>query len=87
MIVFLNKIKIVYDNYTNLLETFNRKDVKTITCINQHYYNLLYNNSYYNKNLIEFDLIHPDGIGMKFIPLILKKKVQKSPILLAVIFI
>lgn len=68
---FLKNIKIEYENYEELIRILNNSETKTVTCINQYYFNLLYKNISYLNNLLKFDLIHPDGIGMKLVPLVL----------------
>lgn len=59
-------INIFFANYSDILNQIFSENTRTIACANQHYLNLAYENSEYKKNLNSFDLIFPDGIGLKW---------------------
>jgi N-acetylglucosaminyldiphosphoundecaprenol N-acetyl-beta-D-mannosaminyltransferase len=59
-------IEIFFANYDEILDKIFSDDIRTITCANQHYLNLAYGNKEYHKNLNSFDLIFPDGVGLKW---------------------
>ena len=59
-------IDIYFANYNEILEKIFSEDIRTIACANQYYLNLAFENKDYKKNLNAFDLIFPDGIGLKW---------------------
>jgi N-acetylglucosaminyldiphosphoundecaprenol N-acetyl-beta-D-mannosaminyltransferase len=59
-------IDIFFANYNEILERIFSEDIRTVTCANQHYLNLAYESKDYRKNLNSFDLIFPDGVGLKW---------------------
>jgi N-acetylglucosaminyldiphosphoundecaprenol N-acetyl-beta-D-mannosaminyltransferase len=59
-------IDIFFANYNEILERIFSEDIRTVTCANQHYLNLAYESKDYQKNLNSFDLIFPDGVGLKW---------------------
>jgi N-acetylglucosaminyldiphosphoundecaprenol N-acetyl-beta-D-mannosaminyltransferase len=59
-------IDIFFANYNEILDKIFSDDIRTVTCANQYYLNLAYGNKEYQKNLNSFDLIFPDGVGLKW---------------------
>jgi len=59
-------IDVFFANYNEILNEIFSEDIRTVTCANQHYLNLAYKNKDYRKNLNSFDLIFPDGVGLKW---------------------
>jgi exopolysaccharide biosynthesis WecB/TagA/CpsF family protein len=59
-------VDVFFDNYNEILDKIFSEDIRTVTCANQHYLNLAYRNKEYRKNLNSFDLIFPDGVGLKW---------------------
>src|ERR1035437_2934626 len=59
-------IDVYFANYNEILDKIFSEDIRTVTCANQHYLNLAYVNKNYRKNLNSFDLIFPDGVGLKW---------------------
>jgi N-acetylglucosaminyldiphosphoundecaprenol N-acetyl-beta-D-mannosaminyltransferase len=59
-------VEIFFANYNELLEIIFSENIRTVTCANQYYLNLAYENTDYLKNLNTFDLIFPDGVGLKW---------------------
>ena len=66
--------KINFEHYSKLINLVFSEKIKTITCINHYYLNLLYTNSRYQEDVEKFDLIFPDGIGMKLALMVLFNK-------------
>ena len=58
-------INVFFANYNEILEKIFSKEIRTVTCANQYYLNLAFENGNYRKNLNAFDLIFPDGVGLK----------------------
>jgi N-acetylglucosaminyldiphosphoundecaprenol N-acetyl-beta-D-mannosaminyltransferase len=69
MQIFDVKIEFLY--YNEIIDLIFNGNVRTITCLNQHYLNLCYENKIYKKDVQRFDLIHPDGIGVQVAEFIL----------------
>lgn len=63
-------INVTFLNYEEILDAIFNSSLRTFTCVNQYYLNLAYEDQHYKLNLNDFDLIHPDGIGI-----ILAKKI------------
>ena len=59
-------IDVFFANYDEILEKIFSENIRTVTCANQHYLNLAFENKDYRKNLNSFDLIFPDGVGLKW---------------------
>jgi exopolysaccharide biosynthesis WecB/TagA/CpsF family protein len=59
-------IDVYFANYNEILDKIFSEGIRTVTCANQHYLNLAYVNKNYRKNLNSFDLIFPDGVGLKW---------------------
>jgi N-acetylglucosaminyldiphosphoundecaprenol N-acetyl-beta-D-mannosaminyltransferase len=59
-------VDVFFANYNEILDKIFSEDIRTVTCANQHYLNLAYQNRDYRKNLNSFDLIFPDGVGLKW---------------------
>src|ERR1039457_3707435 len=59
-------VDVFFDNYNEILDKIFSEDIRTVTCANQHYLNVAYRNKEYRKNLNSFDLIFPDGVGLKW---------------------
>lgn len=59
-------INVYFGNYNEILDKIFSENIRTITCANQYYLNLAYENKEYRNNLNSFDLIFPDGVGLKW---------------------
>jgi N-acetylglucosaminyldiphosphoundecaprenol N-acetyl-beta-D-mannosaminyltransferase len=59
-------VDVFFGNYNEILEKIFSENIRTVTCANQHYLNLAYENKDYQNNLNSFDLIFPDGVGLKW---------------------
>jgi N-acetylglucosaminyldiphosphoundecaprenol N-acetyl-beta-D-mannosaminyltransferase len=59
-------IEVYFANYEEILDKIFSDKIRTVTCANQYYLNLAFENKNYQKNLNSFDLIFPDGIGLKW---------------------
>lgn len=57
-------INIDFLPYNELLECIFSSNFRTITYVNQYVLNQSYNNEVLKHSLLNFDLIHPDGIGV-----------------------
>jgi len=72
-------VPIDFSDYDQLLETLFRHDIKTITCLNQHYLNLCCEDASFKHDVQEFDLIHPDGIGVQMAAFFLANFRRRPP--------
>lgn len=59
-------VQISFLDYDQLLKRWFDDSTKTIASVNQHFLNLAYNNEKFKEHLNEFDLVFPDGIGVRF---------------------
>jgi N-acetylglucosaminyldiphosphoundecaprenol N-acetyl-beta-D-mannosaminyltransferase len=66
MIYNILGINILFANYNDILEKIFSDGIRTIACANQYYLNLAYENKKYKNNLNSFDLVFPDGVGLKW---------------------
>jgi N-acetylglucosaminyldiphosphoundecaprenol N-acetyl-beta-D-mannosaminyltransferase len=57
-------LNIKFGSYSDFLGIFSLPNVKTVTCLNQYYFNISFKQNEYVNNLMKFDFIHPDGIGI-----------------------
>lgn len=57
-------IKISLYEYDSLVNTFIESKPISYCCVNQFYLNRIYTDKYYKYLIQQFDLIHPDGIGV-----------------------
>lgn len=58
-------VQISFLDYDQLLKKWFDDSTKTIASVNQHFLNLVYNNEEFKEHLNEFDLVFPDGIGVR----------------------
>lgn len=58
-------INVDFLSYNEILDLIFDGDIRTITCLNQHYLNICYKNETHKNNVQRFDLIHPDGVGVQ----------------------
>jgi exopolysaccharide biosynthesis WecB/TagA/CpsF family protein len=59
-------VDVFFANYKEILDKIFSEGIRTIACANQHYLNLAYENKVYKENLNSFDLVFPDGVGLKW---------------------
>lgn len=57
-------IEIDFSDYPSLIERIFSHGIRTVTCVNQHYLNIIEDDKEYKSKVQKFDLIHADGIGV-----------------------
>lgn len=58
-------VNITFLTYEELLEIWFHNSTKSIASVNQHFLNLAYNDRNFREQLNRFDLVFPDGIGVR----------------------
>lgn len=58
-------IKINFYKYDKIVQLIFGSNIRTITCVNHYYLNLIYKNFDYKNEVNNIDFIHPDGIGVQ----------------------
>ena len=59
-------VPISFLDYDQLAKRWFDDSTKTIASVNQHFLNLVYTYKEFKEHLNEFDLVFPDGIGVRF---------------------
>ncbi len=70
-------VDVTFLDYPDILEAIFNSPLRTFTCVNQYYLNLVYEDEQYGTLLKSFDMIHPDGIGIIFAKKILFRDTNK----------
>lgn len=71
-IINILSINVVFGDYEFLLNRVLETDVRTVTCVNQYYLNLAFDDGEYLNQINNFELVHPDGIGVSLAAWFLK---------------